>query len=64
MVWVCSAAETEALTRTVVSHCVAISDHDKASYTRLYNVYTGFACRLKVHVETTYSHSCVCPLYT
>jgi len=31
MVWVCSAAETEALTKSVVSHCVAISGHDKAS---------------------------------
>ena len=34
MVWVCSAAEKEALTKTAMSHCVAISGHDKASYTR------------------------------
>ena len=41
VVWVCLAAETEALIKTAVSHCVAISGRHKASYTRLYNVYIG-----------------------
>ena len=46
MVWVCLAAETEALTKTAVSQCVVVSGHDKASYTRLYNVYILLGCYL------------------
>ena len=63
MVWVCSAAETQALTKTAVSHCVAISGRHKASYTRLYNVYIG-CCLLCLLVECTHGatrgHSSVC----